>query len=162
LDTSKLSTGDLIAGTSGVALLVFMFLPWYGVDVNVAGVGSASGDANAWQALSFIDILLFLVALAAIAYAVTRATGSLPPDMPAAMAVAGAGGLAVLLILFRIIDLPTPDLPDILDDSVDFGRKIGIFLALIAAAGIAYGGWRSAGEAPATGPARPAPSPPAA
>ena len=34
---SRLSRGELIAGGSGVALLVVMFLPWYGVDVNLGG-----------------------------------------------------------------------------------------------------------------------------
>jgi hypothetical protein len=71
--------------------------------------------------------------------------------------VLGAGGLAVLLVLFRLIDLPTPDLDA---EGVDFSRKFGIFLALIAAAGVAYGGWRATEEAPT--PSAPAAPPPPA
>ena len=71
-----------------------------------------------------------------------------------------AGGLGVLLVLFRLLDLPTPDG----GGGVDFSRKFGIFLGLIAAAGVAYGGWRANAEAPAgsTPAAAPPPAPPLA
>jgi hypothetical protein len=160
VDTSKLSLGDQIAAASGIALLIVMFLPWYGVDVNV-GPLSASESANAWEALSFIDILLFLIALVAIGVPVAKSMGSLPEDVPGALLVLAAGGLGVLLVLFRLIDLPTPDLSA---PGVDFGRKIGIFLGLVATAGIAYGGWRANEESPvgsttATSPPPPPPPP---
>jgi hypothetical protein len=158
VDTSKLSLGDQIAAASGIALLIFLFLPWYGVDVNV-GPLSASESASAWEALSFIDILLFLISLVAIGVPVAKATGSLPDDVPGAMLVLVAGGLGVLLVLFRIIDLPTPDIDA---PGVDFGRKIGVWLGLIATAGIAYGGWRAQEESPiGSTPAAPPPPPPA-
>lgn len=159
MDTSKLSLGDQIAAASGVALLVVLFLPWYGVDVNVAGF-SASESVNAWEAMSFIDILLFLVALVAIGVPVARATGSLPDDLPGPLLILAAGALGILLVLFRLIDIPAPDVPSIAEDSVDFGRKIGIFLGLIATVGISYGGWRANEEAPA--PSTPAAAPPPA
>jgi hypothetical protein len=155
VDRSKLSIGDQIAAASGVVLLIAMFLPWYGVDVNV-GAFSASESANAWEALSFIDILLFVIALIAIGVPVAKATDSLPDDVPGPLLVLAAGGLGVLLVLFRLIDLPTPDL----GDQVDFGRKIGAFLGLIATVGIAYGGWRANEEAPATSTSAAAPPPP--
>ena len=156
MDTSKLSLGDQIAAASGIALIVVMFLPWYGVDVNV-GAFSASESANAWEALSFIDILLFLVGLVAIGVPVAKATGSLPDDVPGPLLVLAVGGLGVLLVLFRLLDLPTPDG----GGGVDFGRKIGIFLGLIATAGVAYGGWRANAEAPAGSTPAAEPPPPA-
>jgi hypothetical protein len=153
VDTSKLTLADQIAAASGFALIIILFLPWYGVDVNV-GAFSASESANAWEALSFIDILLFLIGLVAIAVPVAKATDSLPAEVPGPLAVLVAGGLGVLLVLFRLIDLPTPEG----GGGVDFGRKIGIFLGLIATAGIAYAGWRANEEAPA--PSTPAAAPP--
>jgi hypothetical protein len=156
VDTSKLSTGDLVAGVSGIALVIVLFLPWYGVDVSVAGF-SASESVNAWEAMSFIDILLFLVALVAIGVPVARATGSLPDDVPGSVILLGAGALGLLLVVWRVIDIPAPDVPTIAKDSVDFGRKVGLFLGLIATAGITYGGWRANAEsqsetAPAAAP----------
>ncbi len=98
---------------------------------------------------------------------------------------AGLGILCVLLIIFRIIDPPDFGTGDALDEAealgidtegVDIGRKIGVWLGLIASAGIAFGGWRAmqeegtsfAGEAdraqnrpPAGGGTPPPPPPPA-
>ena len=159
VDTSKLSVGDQVAAVSGIVLLVVMFLPWYGVDVNVAGF-SASTSVTAWESMSFIDILLFLAALVAIGVPVARATGSLPDDMPGSLLILAAGGIALLLALFRLIDIPAPDVPAAAESSVDFGRKIGLFLGVLATAGITYGGWR-ANEEETVG-STPAPAPPAA
>jgi hypothetical protein len=143
---SRLSRGELIAGGSGLALLVVMFLPWYGVDVNLGGF-SASESGNAWEVFSYIDIVLFLVGAAAVGLAVARlADVALPPDLPVGTILTGLGALAVLLVLYRIIDVPGTDIPA----TVDFGRKFGLFLGLIAAGGVAYGGYLSMGEAPRT------------
>ena len=142
MDTSKLSLGEKIAAVSGIVLLIVLFLPWYGVDVStpIANV-SASNSVSAWKAFDFVDILLFLIALVAIAVPVARMTDSLPEDVPGATLIVAAGGLGVLLVLWRIIDLPTPDISSIGSVKVDFSRKIGVFLGLIAAAGITYGGY---------------------
>jgi hypothetical protein len=166
MDTSKLSLGDQIAAASGIALFIFMFLPWYGASVstNITGAGgiSVSDTANAWQVFSFIDILLFLVAVVAVGVPVAKATGSLPEDVPGALLLLGAGALGVLLVLYRIIDLPGGDVSSFGGVNVDFGRKIGIFLGLIATAGVAYGGWRANEESPVSStPATPPAPPPA-
>jgi hypothetical protein len=117
---------------------------------------------NAWEAMGFIDILLFLVAIAAIAVPLARASGSLPADVPAGLAVLVVGAFGLLLVLFRVIDIPGPDVPAIAGDTVDVSRKAGLFVALIATGGITYGGWRASAEAEpdATAPAAaPPPSP---
>ena len=151
MDTSRLTTGDMIAGVGGIVLLISLFLPWYGVSIDVANV-SVSDSANGWESLDVIDILLFLVSVAAIGVVAARATGQLPEDVPGAVVLLAAGGLAVLLVLYRIIDIPAGDVPD----EVDLSRKIGVFIALIASGAIAYGGWRTNMETPGAGaPARP-------
>jgi hypothetical protein len=157
MDTSRLTTGDMIAGVGGAVLLIALFLPWYGVSVDVAGF-SASESGTGWEALSFVDILLFLISLAAIAIVAARATGQLPAEVPAALVLLGLGALAVLLVIFRIIDIPVDDVPD----QVDISRKIGIFIALIGAAGVAYGGWRTNTETPSARVATTTPPPPVA
>jgi len=160
LDPSKIGLGERIAAASGLALFIFMFFPWFGVeDVDASG--------NAWEVLSFIDILLFLVVLVAVAVGVARATDNMPSGLPAPpdLIVAAAGAVAFLLILFRI--LVTPDLGGSFggfEVEVDTTRKIGLFLGLIAAGGIAYGGYTAMNEPAAQAPAAPPPPapPPAA
>jgi hypothetical protein len=49
----------------------------------------------------------------------------------------------VVLILFRLIIVPDGSI-DV--EGVDLGRKVGIFLGLIAAAGITFGGWTAMNE----------------
>lgn len=163
MDTSRISFGEMVAAASGVALIIVMFLPWYGVEVS-----GFSDDASAWKAMGFIDILLFLIALVAIGVAAARAAGVMPPNLPAppGQIVAAAGALALVLVIFRIIDIPHEDVPSAFEDEVDFSRKIGAFLGLIAAGGIAFGGYtamneRASGAAPpAGGTTPPPPSPP--
>lgn len=157
MDTSKLSFGEMVAGVSGGLLIIFMFiLDWWGYDVGDDEGFSGSAGASAFQWLSFFDIVLFLIAAIAVAAAIARATGSMPSDLPQppGLIVAAAGALAVLIILFRILipgDGPAGDLGGLVD--LDSTRKIGAFLGLIAAGGIAFGGWtamneRASGEAP--------------
>jgi hypothetical protein len=160
VDTSKLSQGELIAGVSGLALFVVLFLPWYGVDVNVGGF-SASESASAWEAFDMTDIVLFLVAGVAVGAAALRLADATPEGIPVAAIVAGAGALAVLLVLYRLIELPGPDIPDAAGAGIDFGRRFGIFLGLVAAGGVAYGGYRQLSDAPQQAQAAP-PAPPAA
>jgi hypothetical protein len=141
----------MIAGASGVALFIFMFFPWFGGKAtgNVPGAGSFSvngGNVNAWGAFSFIDILLFLVAVIVVGLVAAKAAGSLP-DLPAPLGtiILGAGGFALLLVLFRLVDTPDPGVSGLSID-ISVTRKIGIFLGLIAAAGITFGGWTASNE----------------
>ena len=91
MDTSKLTTGDIVAGVGGIVLLISLFLPWYGVSVDVAGF-SASESGSGWEALGFIDILLFLISVVAIAVVAARAAGRFPADIPAPVILLGLGG----------------------------------------------------------------------
>lgn len=153
-DTNRLSTGEMIAGISGVVLLISMFLKWYSVSVSGGGgiLGDASfgvGSANAWESFGIIDLILFVVAVVAIANAILKAMArDVDLPWPTATIVAAAGALAFLLILFRLLVDPVDvgDLPGTVD--VDVGRGLGLFLGLISAAGIAYGGWRAMSETP--------------
>ena len=61
--------------------------------------------------------------------------------------------------------IPHEDVPAVAEDAIDFSRKIGVFLGLIAAGGIAYGGYtamneRASGAAPPAGGSPPPPSAP--
>jgi hypothetical protein len=158
MDTSRLTPGDISAGVGAIVLLVSLWLPWYGISVDVAGF-SASTDGSGWEVFSMIDILLFLISIVAIALVALKATGNLPADVPVPLVLVAIGALAVLLILYRLIDTPAPgDLPE----QVDVSRKLGLFIGLIGAAGVAYGGWRTNMETPGTRVAAPPAAPPPA
>jgi hypothetical protein len=126
-----------IAVLGGFVLAESLFLPWYGLEITVAGAEVGSTQ-SAWHAMAAMDVLLFLTSVAAVAggVAVTRrAELSLVPF------AAGAAGL--LLSVFGLVDLPEADVAAIGGDSAAVGREIGGFVALVASAGIAYAGFRA-------------------
>lgn len=143
MELDRLSTGEKIAAVSGVLLFIFMFFDWYGVEVTgVSGfTGAISGaGGSAWDALDVIPIFLMLAIVVALGVAIVRLTDAdLEPPVSMNAVVAALGGLAVLLIVYRIVDKPGGG--DFGGVEVDLTLKIGIFLALVSAIGIAYGGW---------------------
>jgi hypothetical protein len=157
VDTTKISIGEIIAAASGLALFIFMFLPWYGLEASTSVPGGSDfsvsgGNANAWEAFSFVDILLFLVVIVTVGIVVAKAADSLPAlPQPSGLILAAAGALALLLVLFRLIFTPGEDVSGF-GVEVDLTRKIGIFFGLLASAGIAYGGWRAMNEPATAGP----------
>ncbi len=143
MNIDKLSKGEKTAAASAILLFIFMFFDWFGV--KVSGVPGFSGNVagsggSAWDALDVIPIFLMLAIVAAVGVAVVRLTDAdLEPPVSLNTIVTALGGLAVLLILYRIV-FP-PDFASFGGVTVDATRKLGIFLGLIAAAGIAYGGY---------------------
>lgn len=139
MDASKLGRGEMIAAVSGAALIIIMFLGWWGApEIEIPGVGTVGGggSANAWEAADFLDIVWFLTGAVAVAFGAAAAMSrdvALP--VAASTVTAGLGILSTVLIAYRLIDPP-----------FDASRKFGVFVGLIAAAGIAYGGWTSMQE----------------
>ena len=147
MKADKLSTGEKISAVSAVLLFVFMFFDWFGVKVeSVSGFsGSVPGGGSAWDALDVIPLVLMAAIVVAIGVAVIRLTDAdLEPPFSLNTAVAVLGGLAVLLIVYRVVNPPGGG--DFGGVSVDTTLKLGIFLGLIAAAGIAYGGYSAMRE----------------
>lgn len=143
MDVSRLSQGQLIAGVSAIALFIVMFLPWFGIPGVEAQVpegialpegtevpGTESENLNAWKAENPLDIYLLIVVLVALAGVLMAGEGALPISASAATTVLGAIG--TLLVLYQVFDVPG-----------DLDRKIGLFLGLIAVAGVTVGGWLS-------------------
>ena len=135
MDLRRLRTGEWLAALSGVALLVSLFLPWY--EVGHAGPGGwtaygplAGSTATGWESLDVIDIVLALVAASGVLLAIVTANQRVPA-VPVALSalVALVGGLGVILVLIRVLDLP------------DWagGREWALWLALAGAVGIVAG-----------------------
>jgi hypothetical protein len=149
MDLDKLSLGEKIAGVSAILLFVFMFFfNWYGVEVS--GVSGASGTisgegGSAWDALELIRFVLLLTVISALVLVGLRLSDSTyEPAVPLSAVVTVLGVISVLLIIFRILDPPT--FAEIGGISFDATLKVGIFLGLIAAGGIAYGGYTAMQE----------------
>jgi hypothetical protein len=138
-DTTRIRFGEMIAAVSGAVLVISLFLEWYTVDIK--GFTGDLPTVTGWRALGFIDILLFLIGVIAIAVAVLRAMNVMPRNLPASTGfiVLALGVLAVVLVLYRILSIPDEGAGNL--PGVDVGRGFGVFIALIAAAGVTVGGW---------------------
>jgi hypothetical protein len=119
MDLRRLRVGEWLAAVSGVALLVSLFLPWYGgkgygtgnvcvarysdVIRGVATCASASG----WESMSAIDVLLAFVAASGVLLAIVTATQPVPAVPIALAALVNLSGLfGLVLVLLRVLDLP--------------------------------------------------------
>jgi hypothetical protein len=130
--------GELVGTVSGLGLLVVSFLPWY----------SVGGDnATAWQAFSVTDLVLLAAVIASLSVGVvvlTRLSVSYP--VAGSAVTAGFGAVALICVLYRLLNPPG-------GDGVE--REIGVWLGLIATAGITLGGYLGIQEpSPAPEPGR--------
>jgi hypothetical protein len=150
MDTGNLGRGALIAGVSGVLLFIFMFFGWYGapdvvdeaveqaqqaaeaLGVDAPAVEEADTTVNAWESFDFTDLILLLAVLVSVGLAaVTLAGASASLPVAGSALTCGIGALAFLFVLYRTIDPPAEGLD----------REIGLWLGLLATAGIAVGGY---------------------
>jgi hypothetical protein len=127
--------GKLIAGVGGLLLFGFLFLPWFGA----AGV-----NETGWQGQSTTDIYLLITAMVAVAAALPASRALLLPGvtMPGGAALLGSVA-TVLLVWLSFIDFPS-----------GADRKVGVYLALLAAIVITVGGFMAAQGGPGTARAR--------
>jgi hypothetical protein len=148
MDIDKLNTGEKVAGVSAVLLFIFMFFDWFGVEVSGSGGFSQTvpdAGGSAWDALDFIPIVLVVTIVIALVNVFLRLSDSdYEPPVSMNVAVAVLGGLSTLLVLYRIID--PPGFGSFGGISVDATLSFGIFLGLVSAAGIAFGGYRGMQE----------------
>jgi hypothetical protein len=145
MDFSRTTQGEKIAGVSGILLILIMFIfKWFGLKFT-GGAGafavSVEGSRNAWGSYGFIDIVLFITGLVAIGLLLLSASESeMSLPVAASAVVAGLGILSVVLIIISIISPPDFG-TDLSGTGIDHTRKIGVWLGLIAAAGVAIGGY---------------------
>jgi hypothetical protein len=136
---SPIQGGELISGLSALLLLGLMFgVKWFGV----AGVPGASATraattsaVNAWNAMTIVRWLMLvtiLVTLGTVILHLTQRAHGQPTDSGLAITVLGTA-TAALLTWRVLIQLPKPD--QIID------QKLGGVIGLIAALGIAFGGF---------------------
>jgi hypothetical protein len=156
--------GEPIAALGGLLVLVALALPWYqatgsGWSLDVERPPAVAGDLpsfSAFTAMTVIDFLIAFIALLAILVPIASASTSGPAKSIAAAVVASAfGWIAILLVLFRIVDVPGEQLE----------VRYGAWLALAGTIIAWVGSWLSLRDESTPGavtpdvPVRPAPTP---
>jgi hypothetical protein len=164
---SRLRAGEWLAVVGAAALLVTLFLPWFGLEVPgpagnlvnpfLADVTGTSG----WNALGWVTIVLALAAIGCAAWLAFANAAARPVAQLVAASVltATAGSLAfVVLALRALVFQPGPN---------DFVVvRYGAWLGLLAALILAVGGWwatkdeRTNAPESAYTPPEPRPAPP--
>jgi hypothetical protein len=134
LRLDNLNSGEQIAAGSALALLVCMFFGWFNFGFETL---------NAWESLHFISPVLAVVIALTLAIAGMKAAGRDLGDIPTGSVIFTSGCLALLLILFRLIDPVSFHGGEGFETSGSV--EAGIFLALLAAGGIAGGGYLATG-----------------
>ena len=153
MDLSKLTTADKVIAGSGIAYLIFMFFPWYGID-------GFDGGESGWDYFlsGILPLVLAVVMVGQIAisrFSPSTKLPDLPLPWPRVHLIAGAAA-AVLLILRTVLVAEV----EAFGEDFELDRKVGLFLALIAAIGLAVGGFLKSQEGEGSGPSSSAPPTP--
>ncbi|HEY1565803.1 MAG TPA: hypothetical protein VGF68_02250 [Solirubrobacteraceae bacterium] len=140
----RIRVGALVSATSALALLAIMFATkWYGV----AGVPDPSAvrpavstAENAWHGLTVTRWVLLATIVASVGAVVLHASQRQHGNKTdTSLIVAALGALSAILLIYRVlIVLPAPT------RVVD--QKLGAFLGLLCALGIAWGGYEAIRE----------------
>jgi hypothetical protein len=120
----------------GALLIVSLFLPWYHIKASLGGV--SRGDSfSGFTVLDIIDIVLLVIGVLAIVGGLVAmgiiGGSNMPDQLPVAVAIAGA--IAFVLVVFRMFIDSVPDTEAAFGPKVDvsIGRAPGILLAADAA-----------------------------
>lgn len=134
LRIERVNLGERIVAVSAIALFICMFLGWFDF-----GFGSYS----AWESLNYISPVLAIAIAFTLVTVGFKAAGRSLGDVPVGPLVLGLGVLAAVLVLFRLIDPVSFDVP-----GYDLGgsREAGLFLGFAAALGMALGGYLAINE----------------
>ncbi len=140
MDLSKLSPAEKIIAGCGAALLILSIFPWFGF-----GSGEFEIRHDAWDNLMNLLAVVIGVVMAAqvISAKMARSRNPAPQKVKWGQVHLILGAAAFGLVLLQYI---VGDEFGALGLSVDLEPKAGLFLGLIASAGLAYGGFRKSKE----------------
>jgi hypothetical protein len=145
MDLRRVGTWQWLAALAGLVLLISLWLPWYGV------VGL---NASAWQAFTFVDLLLALAGLLALALVpVVANQRAVEAARLMTSIVFWVGLAAAVFALIRLINVPGVD-TTLAGGAADITRKAGGFIAAVAAIGLALFAWLGRRDPQFPGPLR--------
>ena len=140
--------GAAIAAGGGLLLLVSLFVPWYTLpgaglaDTPLGDIAEDIGGAvgvdvrdtisrTGWESFEFTDVACAIAAaVAMVRLAVAVFGGDDDPPVPGSLLVTVLGAIAVALVAYRFANPPF----------VGLDREIGVWLGLLGAGLITYGG----------------------
>ncbi len=137
----RIGHGELLSAASALALLIVMFaLKWFGVDGIPGRTRALVWAVNGWHGMALVRWVVAATIVAALGapllHATQRSHGS---KTSTSMIVLGIASLTSLLLIYRVlIDLPSSN------QVVD--QKLGAFVGLLCALGVALGGYEAVRE----------------
>ena len=143
-DLARVRSGELVAGLGGLALLVFMFVPdWYTVKGPLAPTLANLGGRTTWDGwwglagARYLILLSVISALALLYFQAAQRAPAIPATFSVIVTVLGVA--SVLALIYRLLAGP-PAEGGFLD------QQAGVYLGLLAALAVTYGGYRSLRE----------------
>ena len=133
-----------LAAIGALGLFITLFLPWYQAEVITGGVGGLRGlsyTLTGWQAFTWVEAAVLLVAVGVLFLLVMRARGNAFHVPGGDGGVITAAGLwTCVLVLWRMFDKQGVTSHSQYDTAT--GIEWGIFIALAVAAFLAWSGSR--------------------
>jgi hypothetical protein len=141
VDLRRLRAGEVIAGLSGLTLIIALLLPWYTHDVVTSfGPRPSLPSQNAFEAMAVVDLLLLIVAAAAVGLAIdTAVERSVAVPLTWATLLCIASLVAFVLVLTHLGANPAPQGNVPAETRVETSTAGGAWLALLAVAAM-FGG----------------------
>jgi len=133
-----------LAAVAALALFATMFLPWYTKDTSAVIRGrlqKVDDTLFAFEAFSFVEAAVLLVAVAVLVMLAARAAGG-AFHLPGGdgLIVTAAGAWVCLLVFYRQLDKPDGEKGG--EFATDYGVTWGIFVTFLCGALLAYAGLR--------------------
>ncbi len=165
---TNLSTGNKILGGAGLVALVATFLPWYKID---SAFGQGVSFSGRQFSFGWMGMVLLLAAVGMVLAPAFGGKAVQTDTLRTEQIALGAAALGTLLWLIRLASIPGLNAFNVIQ------RSFGLYVAILAAAGVVYGviasmkekgiampsaaDFKSVGTATATDTVAPAPAQPA-
>jgi hypothetical protein len=125
-DASSIKRSTWLAGGGAVVLLISTFFSWGKVSLGPITINVSGWDTGALGKLVFFAALIAII-LVVVDYMKVDVS-QLP--IPVSLALVGAAAAGLLFVILRFLFMPD-----------GLSRAWGLYLAIIAAAVLAYGAW---------------------
>lgn len=143
MDLNKLTTGDKVIGVSGIVLFIASFFKWLGLKFEGGEVlgQRVSGDIGSKSGWGFtLTLIAVLIGIALVVLVALKASDAKLPNLGGvswAQIMLGAAAVAFIFVLIKLIaGFDTSGV-----SGLESTRKIGIFIGIIASAGLVAGAW---------------------